>query len=185
MNSKSQRRVLSLRERQWEKEGFSSGRRELLQKLSSLIEDLAPFIDTCDLTLNSDDYDLVSIVPKNNASSPVQLYIYRSDPDDTMTVGVEAGAGTYFNVPADVYPPLEGDTVEVVVSAVRAVADGHLEETIKSAGDEQYRCDFQLATSSGLINLQRVNVAARIKTLLRGRHSKTVRYDAYSHFGAR
>lgn len=135
---------------------------------------------TTRVALNTQGAHLVFVVPAREACAAICLYLY-VDPRPTLgTIGLSAGRATYVNIPEDVYPPLKASTSAIVVKAVGAIIDGHLEETRYCTEQLTYKHVFRLRTSIGEISVTRLRPLMRLRTLFRKTEHATILYPPYA-----
>lgn len=115
----------------------------------------------------------IALKTDSPGSSGVDLYLY-----DDGEVGVGAGEGVYFNVPDDVPIPEGTNVPSYVASALRAILEGRLSETIYCRGRTSYRWVFCLDVDGHTITLDRTDVPALLRCFWKTRRIRTVCYAA-------
>ena len=93
----------------------------VLQMLGEMARECA----TATISLSEEKAEVIAVTPKRKECSCVSIWLYRTPVNDDQLVGISAGSGVYFNIPETCADP-EQDVVDIVSSAVRAIASGNL-----------------------------------------------------------
>lgn len=123
---------------------------------------------------------VITILPKRDGCSRVKVYLYIDPIPTSGTIGVAAGENVYFNVPEDVQHTSQCETAEIVVSMIRGIIMGRLQETILSTAANDYRWKARLETDLAVFELDRTDIPRQLRGLLQKGEVRTVRYAPYA-----